>query len=199
MKNLNVWLVMVALCATLGLVGIGCPEESKETPDSVTDVVGDTGGELDGTDATSQPDGDVTDIASLQATLTQWADDNAEAVAKVQMIIGFGYDNAQLAELRHPTRDDLDADADLDFAIALTRDPALHGNDSILEAAGAAKGDVKILAVTALTSLDRGDLDFLRVVDDDAVTPGHLVAELQAADVLVIGQASQSRRPHTSR
>jgi predicted amidohydrolase YtcJ len=31
------------------------------------------------------------------------------AVDKAKLIIGFGYDNAQLAELRHPTRDDLDA------------------------------------------------------------------------------------------
>jgi predicted amidohydrolase YtcJ len=30
-------------------------------------------------------------------------------VDKVQLIVGFGYDNAQLKELRHPTRDDLDA------------------------------------------------------------------------------------------
>ncbi len=37
----------------------------------------------------------------------------------------------------------------------------IHGNQSIMEAAAAAKGDVKILAVTALTSLDRGDLDDL--------------------------------------
>ncbi len=37
----------------------------------------------------------------------------------------------------------------------------VHGNQSIMEAAGAAKGDVKILGVTALTSLDRGDLDDL--------------------------------------
>jgi orotidine-5'-phosphate decarboxylase len=37
----------------------------------------------------------------------------------------------------------------------------VHGNQAILEAAGAAKGDVKILAVTVLTSLDRGDLDDL--------------------------------------
>ena len=37
----------------------------------------------------------------------------------------------------------------------------VHGNQSIMEAAAAAKGDVKILAVTALTSLDRGDLDDL--------------------------------------
>lgn len=37
----------------------------------------------------------------------------------------------------------------------------IHGNDSIMEAAAAAKGGLKVLAVTALTSLDRGDLDDL--------------------------------------
>ena len=37
----------------------------------------------------------------------------------------------------------------------------VHGNDSILQAAADNKGAVKILAVTALTSLDRGDLDDL--------------------------------------
>ena len=37
----------------------------------------------------------------------------------------------------------------------------VHGNQAILEAAGKDKGDVKILAVTVLTSLDRGDLDDL--------------------------------------
>ncbi len=37
----------------------------------------------------------------------------------------------------------------------------VHGNQSIMEAAVAAKGATKILAVTALTSLDRGDLDDL--------------------------------------
>ena len=54
------------------------------------------------------PDGEVTDIASLQETLSDWAAANAEAVKKTNLIFGFGYDNAQLAELRHPTRDDLD-------------------------------------------------------------------------------------------
>ncbi len=34
----------------------------------------------------------------------------------------------------------------------------VHGNQAMLEAAAQAKGDVKILAVTALTSLDQGDL-----------------------------------------
>jgi len=37
----------------------------------------------------------------------------------------------------------------------------VHGNQGMLEAAGEAKGEVKILAVTALTSLDQGDLDDL--------------------------------------
>jgi orotidine-5'-phosphate decarboxylase len=37
----------------------------------------------------------------------------------------------------------------------------VHGNQAMMEAAGAEKGEVKILAVTVLTSLDRGDLDDL--------------------------------------
>lgn len=37
----------------------------------------------------------------------------------------------------------------------------VHGNDSIMRAAAENKGDVQILAVTVLTSLDRGDLDDL--------------------------------------
>ncbi|HYR36267.1 MAG TPA: orotidine-5'-phosphate decarboxylase [Burkholderiales bacterium] len=37
----------------------------------------------------------------------------------------------------------------------------VHGNDSMMRAAAAEKGELKILAVTVLTSLDRGDLDDL--------------------------------------
>ncbi len=37
----------------------------------------------------------------------------------------------------------------------------IHGNDAVMEAAAESKGDLKVLAVTALTSLDRGDLDDL--------------------------------------
>jgi orotidine-5'-phosphate decarboxylase len=37
----------------------------------------------------------------------------------------------------------------------------VHGNQGMMEAAASAAGDVKVLAVTALTSLDRGDLDDL--------------------------------------
>jgi orotidine-5'-phosphate decarboxylase len=37
----------------------------------------------------------------------------------------------------------------------------VHGNQAMMQAAGSEKGEVKILAVTVLTSLDRGDLDDL--------------------------------------
>ena len=44
----------------------------------------------------------------------------------------------------------------------------VHGNDGILRAACEARGDVKVLAVTVLTSLDRGDLDDLGFQCDPA-------------------------------
>lgn len=55
------------------------------------------------------PDGEVTDIASLQRVLRDWIEANRTIVDQIDLIFGFGYDNAQLVELRHPTRADLDA------------------------------------------------------------------------------------------
>jgi predicted amidohydrolase YtcJ len=55
------------------------------------------------------PDGEVNDIATMQRVLREWIAANADALKKANLIAGFGYDNAQLKELRHPTRDDLDA------------------------------------------------------------------------------------------
>ena len=55
------------------------------------------------------PDGQVTDVASLQATLRAWAEKSPAVVARTGWIIGMGYDDSQLREQRHPTRDDLDA------------------------------------------------------------------------------------------
>jgi predicted amidohydrolase YtcJ len=55
------------------------------------------------------PDGQVTDVASLQATLRAWAGTSPAVVARTGWIIGMGYDDSQLREQRHPTRDDLDA------------------------------------------------------------------------------------------
>jgi predicted amidohydrolase YtcJ len=55
------------------------------------------------------PDGPGNSIAALQQALKDWLAANAEVAARTNLIVGFGYDNAQLVELRHPTRDDLDA------------------------------------------------------------------------------------------
>ena len=55
------------------------------------------------------PDGNVTDIASLQKAVREWMAANEAAVKKIGLVIGFGYDNASLKEHRHPNRDDLDA------------------------------------------------------------------------------------------
>ncbi|MEW9838188.1 amidohydrolase [Mesorhizobium marinum] len=83
------------------------------------------------------PDGEVTDIASLQASLRSWLEANRAAVEKVNVIIGFGYDNAQLAELRHPTRQDLDA-VSTDIPIVIVHQSAHLGvaNSKALEMAG---------------------------------------------------------------
>ncbi|TMV09972.1 amidohydrolase family protein [Ruegeria sediminis] len=55
------------------------------------------------------PDGTVNDIPSLQQVLRDFADAQPDRVAAAGLILGFGYDDAQLAEQRHPTRDELDA------------------------------------------------------------------------------------------
>lgn len=83
------------------------------------------------------PDGKVTDIGSLQETLRSWLSDNAEAVERVKVVVGFGYDNAQLAELRHPTREDLDA-VTTEYPIIIVHQSGHLGvaNSKALEVAG---------------------------------------------------------------
>ncbi len=83
------------------------------------------------------PDGGVKDIASLKATLSAWAEENADAVEQTNMIIGFGYDNAQLAEVRHPTRQDLDeVSADIPIIIVHQSGHLGVANSAALEFAG---------------------------------------------------------------
>jgi hypothetical protein len=55
------------------------------------------------------PDGEVKNVASLQQTMRAWMAANDAAVKKIDLAIGFGYDHTSLAELRHPTREELDA------------------------------------------------------------------------------------------
>jgi predicted amidohydrolase YtcJ len=83
------------------------------------------------------PDGPGNSIAALQKTLRDWIAANADAVKKTNLILGFGYDNAQLAELRHPTRDDLDA-VSTDVPIVLVHQSAHLAtmNSKALEKAG---------------------------------------------------------------
>jgi len=83
------------------------------------------------------PDGLSADIPTLQALLSDWADANAEAVERVGWIAGFGYDDAQLAEARHPTRDELDA-VSTDIPIIIIHQSSHLGvaNSKALELAG---------------------------------------------------------------
>lgn len=54
------------------------------------------------------PDGQVNDIASLQQTLKDWFEANKDLATKANLILGFGYDQSQLKELRPPTKEELD-------------------------------------------------------------------------------------------
>ena len=54
------------------------------------------------------PDGEITSIADIQKTLRAWAEANKDTVTGANLIMGFGYDNSQLKELRPPTKEELD-------------------------------------------------------------------------------------------
>ncbi|MGD8547513.1 MAG: amidohydrolase, partial [Thiohalophilus sp.] len=54
------------------------------------------------------PDGSGNSVADIQKLLEDWASNNKAVVERVGWIAGFGYDDSQLAEKRHPNRDDLD-------------------------------------------------------------------------------------------
>ena len=54
------------------------------------------------------PDGPNASIAELQQTLREYIKTSPE-VKQLGLAFGFGYDDSQLKERRHPTRDDLDA------------------------------------------------------------------------------------------
>ena len=88
----------------------------------------------------SPPDGEVRDIASLQQTLRDWMKNNPQAVEEVKLVVGFGYDNAQLAELRHPDRDDLDVlSQDMPIALVHQSGHIISVNSKALELGGITK------------------------------------------------------------
>ncbi len=71
----------------------------------------------------------------------------------------------------------------------------VHGNQGIMEAAAAASGDVGILAVTVLTSLDRGDLDDLGFqCDVEALVLSRARRALEAGCDGVVSSGLEARR-----
>ena len=81
------------------------------------------------------PDHTVRNIADLQAELKKWA--AGETAKKFKLILGFGYDDAQLKEQRHPTRHDLDeVSKDLPVLIIHQSSHLAAMNTKALELAG---------------------------------------------------------------
>jgi orotidine-5'-phosphate decarboxylase len=73
----------------------------------------------------------------------------------------------------------------------------VHGNDGIMRAAAENKGDVRILAVTVLTSLDRGDLDDLGFdcdVEALVLSRASRAVELGCDGVVASGQEASAMR-----
>jgi len=54
------------------------------------------------------PDGPASDIPTLIATMKAWYEGYEKQGKAPKVIVGFGYDDSQLKEKRHPTADDLD-------------------------------------------------------------------------------------------
>lgn len=87
------------------------------------------------------PDGDGADIASIQRILTEWLNENKDVVENVNLIVGFGYDESQLAERRPPNRYELDA-VSTDYPIILVHQSGHFGvaNSKALEMSGISAG-----------------------------------------------------------
>jgi predicted amidohydrolase YtcJ len=87
------------------------------------------------------PDGPNADIASIQKSLRDWVEDNRKIVERVNLIVGFGYDESQLAEKRPPTRYELD-EVSADIPIILVHQSGHFGaaNSKALEVTGIVKG-----------------------------------------------------------
>lgn len=81
------------------------------------------------------PDSDVDSIGTLQSKLAAWGE--TERSKRIGWVVGFGYDDAQLAEQRHPTRDDLDAvDSERPVFIVHQSGHLYVANSKLLELAG---------------------------------------------------------------
>lgn len=83
------------------------------------------------------PDGAGEDIPALQRLTRDWMTDNQALWRSANLVIGFGYDDSQLKEHRHPTGRELDAISD-SMPILFVHQSGHMGsaNRAALEAAG---------------------------------------------------------------
>jgi predicted amidohydrolase YtcJ len=87
------------------------------------------------------PDGEGNDIGALQRILRDWITKNKKIIERYGVIMGFGYDDSQLREQRHPIRADLDA-VSSDIPILIVHQSGHLGvlNSKALEEAGVTRG-----------------------------------------------------------
>ncbi len=86
------------------------------------------------------PDGEGNGIPALQHILRDWIGRNGKVIERYGVIVGFGYDDSQLKEQRHPTRADLDA-VSMDTPILIVHQSGHLGvlNSKALDEAGVTK------------------------------------------------------------
>ncbi len=83
------------------------------------------------------PDGQGNDIPALQRITRDWMNAHEALVRDTQLVIGFGYDDSQLKEHRHPTGKELDAISDSVPILFLHQSGHLgSANSAALAAAG---------------------------------------------------------------
>ncbi|HEV7266482.1 MAG TPA: amidohydrolase [Falsiroseomonas sp.] len=90
-----------------------------------------------GANMLAAPDGEANDIPAVIRILREWVQRNESAVRRYNLIFGFGYDDSQLREGRHPTRDDLDqVSREVPVLIIHTSSHLAAANSKALEVAG---------------------------------------------------------------
>ena len=87
------------------------------------------------------PDGPNANIAAVQDSLRGWISSNGDLVDRLNLIIGFGYDESQLAEQRPPSRHELD-EVSSEIPVIIVHQSGHFGvaNSKALEVAGVGKG-----------------------------------------------------------
>lgn len=139
------------------IIAVGTNEEIAKFQDATTEVVDLAGrtllpGFIDGhghcfatgiqaasANLLAPPDYKITDIAGIVSELKTFA--KSDAAKKYGIILGFGYDDAQLAEQRHPNRHELD-EVSMDIPVYVIHQSGHLGaaNSKALELAGITAG-----------------------------------------------------------